>query len=232
MCALALTLDLILLLLWALVIFLAVRRGFFAAALQLGAWIVSIALAGFLSGLLAQPLYEAFVRSWAQGLIEGQIDQAVQSSQVAQYAQEVLAGLPQSLAQLAQMAGISTQGLIGDLQARQFSSANAAQLLEETIVAPLAVAAIRILLSLILFTLLLIATRLVCRQLEKLRRLPVLKQADRLLGAALGLLKGALLVSVLALALRATAALEFGGPEFIQGVDGSYIVSALEWIRL
>ena len=228
----ALALDLILLLLWGLVILLAARRGFFVVALQLVAWIVSITLAGMFSAPLAQPLYEAFAQGAARRFIEGNIDQAVQGSQAAQYAQEVLAGLPQSLARLAQMAGISTQGLIDNLQARQFSAANAAQLLEETIVAPLAIAAIRILLSLVLFTLLLFVTRLIGRKIAKLRRLPVLKQADRLLGAALGLVKGALLLFVLVLLLRAAVALELGGPDFAAGVEGSYIVSVLEWIRL
>ena len=182
--------------------------------------------------MLAQPLYVAFGQGLARRFIEENIGQAVESSQAAQYAQEVIAGLPQALARLAQMAGISTQGLIDNLQAHQFSAGGAAQLLEETIVAPLAIAAIRILLSLVLFTLLLFVTRLIGRKIAKLRKLPVLKQADRLLGAALGLIKGALLVSVLALVLRAAAALALGGPDFARAVEGSYIVGALEWIRL
>ena len=227
-----LTIDLILLLLWALVIFLAVWRGFFVVALQLVAWVVSITVASIVSSMLAQPVYELFFQGAARRLIETQIDQAVQSSQAAQYAEEVIAGLPQALSRLAEMAGISTQGLIDNLQAHQFTAANAAQMLEQSIVAPIAVAAVRIALSLVLFVILLLITRLVARQVAKLKKLPVLKQADRWLGAVLGLVKGALLMLVLTLLLRAAAALHIGGPEFEAGVEGSFLVGALEWIRL
>lgn len=227
-----LTVDLSLLLVWVLVVFLAARRGFFAVALQLGAWVVSIALSGTLSAMLAQLLYDSFGRGMALRFIEENIGQAVQGSQAAQRAQEMIAQLPQALERLAQLAGISTQGLIENLKARQFSAADAAQVLEESIVAPIAIAAIRILLRLALFAALLFVTRLICRQVAKLGKLPVLKQADRLLGAVLGLLKGALLLFVLSLLLRAAAALHLGGPEFESAIENSAIVGALEWIRL
>jgi len=224
--------DLALLLLLGLIVFLAARRGFFAVALQLGAWIVSIALAGALSSMLAQPIYEALFAGMVRQAIESSLDSAIQGSQVAQYAQQVIRDLPDALTQLGQAAGVSTQDLIGNLEAQRFTTANAAQLLESSIAAPLATAAIRFALALLLFMLLIIVTRLICRKIAKINKLPVLKQADRILGAALGLVKGVLLLLALCLGLRAVAALGIAGPDFAAAVEGSRLVAAMEWIRL
>jgi len=228
--ALALWIDLALALIWAAVIVFAAYRGFLRSALQVAAWLLSIVLAGVLSSMLAGPFYETFVRGAALRMIEGNIDQAIQSSQMAQAAHEILAQLPESLSALAQMAGISTADLIANLQAHQVSAANAAQMLEQTIVAPIATAVIRLLLALVLFIVLLVVTRLLGRKVAKLAKLPLIKQTDRILGGVLGLLKGALLLFALALALRAAAALGFGGAVFAGGVEDSYLVNVMEWI--
>ena len=221
--------DLLLVLAFALMVWMAARRGFFRTVLQLAAWIVSIALAGVLSAALAPAIYEAFFAGPARLLIEQNIGAAAESSQAAQYAQQVIEELPEAVRQLAGVAGISMEGLIGSLRENGFSAANAAELLEHSIVSPIAVAVIRFALCLILFFLLLIALRLLGRRLARLRDIPVFKQADWILGAALGIVKGALLVLVLALILRAGAALNDGG-DFALAVEKSRIAALTEGV--
>ena len=224
----ALTIDMILAALFAAVVVWSMIRGFFATALALAAWIISLALAGALSSALAQPLYEALFANTARTLIQNNIDSAIQGSQAAQYARDVIADLPEALRHLAQMAGISTEGLIENLQNKAFSSASAAEMLEQAVVAPIVTAAFRLILSAVLFLVLLFALRLVSRQVARLRKLPVLKQADKLLGAALGLVKGALLVFAVALALGAVAALGIGGEDFAAAARQSLFIRAAE----
>ncbi|MDR2686836.1 MAG: CvpA family protein [Oscillospiraceae bacterium] len=224
--------DLLLALLFAVAVLAAARRGFFKTVLRLGAWILSVVLAGSLSAALAPPAYEAFAAKAARALIEQQIDTAVSGSQAAQAAQEVIGELPEAVRHLADFAGVPTEGLIDNLRSN-FSAANAAALLEQSVVAPIATAVIRLVICLALFVLLVTALRFLCRWLEKLRKVPVLKQADWMLGAALGLVKGALLVFVAALLLRAAAALGSGGP-FALAVENSRIAnltSGLTWYR-
>ena len=218
--------DLLLVLALGLMVWMAARRGFFRTALRLGAWIVSIALAGALSAALAQPIYEAFFSTPMRAMIEQNIGAAVESSQAAQVAQKVIEELPAALQQLAGVAGISTEGLIGNLQSN-FTVADAAALLEQSVAAPIAIAVIRLVMGLILFVLLLIGLQFVCRKLEKLREIPVFKQTDWILGAVLGLVKGVLLVLVLALLLRAAAALNDGG-NFALAVENSRIAALTE----
>ena len=226
MVASAFVIDLILIALWGGMVLWAMARGFFATALTLGAWIVSLTLSGVLSAALAQPLYEVLFANTARTLIESNIDSAIQGSQAAQAARQVIADLPEALKHLAQMTGISTGSLIENLQSSAFNSASAAELLEQAVVAPIVTAAFRLILSIVLFAMLFFAARLITRQIAKLRRLPVLKQADKLLGAALGLLKGALLVFVTALGLRAAAALGIGGEAFAEATEQSLLIRA------
>jgi len=221
---LAIAIDLILVALWGVMVFWAMKRGFFSTALTLVAWVASLALAGVLSSALAAPLYEAFFANSARAIIESNIDAAIQSSEAALYAQRVITELPDALQRLAQMAGISIEDLIGNLNGQAFTSASAAELLEQTIVAPIAVSAFRIILSIVLFAVLFFAARMIVRQVAKLRKLPVLKQADQLLGAGLGFIKGALLVFVLALALQAAAALHIGGDAFAEAAEQSILI--------
>ena len=224
--------DLLLVLAFALVVLMAARRGFFKTVLRLGAWVVSIVGAGFLSAALATPIYNAFFANPARTLIEREIGAAVEGSQAAQAAQKVIEELPEALRQLADFAGISTEGLIGNLQ-QNFTTADAAALLEQSIVAPIAIAVIRLAVCLALFVLLLIGLRFVTHHLEKLRKIPVLKQTDWMLGAALGAVKGVLLVFVLALLLRAWAAIS-NGENFVLAVESSRIAnltSGLIWYR-
>ena len=224
--------DLLLVLLFVVVVFAAARRGFFKTVLRLAAWIVSVVLAGALSAALAPPIYEAFAAKPVRALIEREIGTAVNSSQAAQAAQQVIEELPEAVQRLADFAGVSTEGLIGNLQ-ENFSAADAAALLEQSVVAPIATAVIRLVICLALFVLLLIALRFACKYLEKLRKVPVFKQTDWLLGAGLGVIKAVLLVFVAALLLRAAAAVGSGGP-FALAVENSRIAgltSGLIWYR-
>ena len=202
--------DVLLVFAFVLTVWMAARRGFLRTVLQLGAWILSIAVAGVLSAALAPPIYEAFFAGPARLLIEQNIGAAAESSQAAQYAQQVIEELPEAVRQLAGVAGVSTEGLIGNLQSN-FTVANAAELLEQSLVSPIAIAVIRFAICLGLFLLLLLALRFLAHKLSRLREIPVLKQTDWILGAALGLVKGVLLVLMLALFLRAAAALNEGG---------------------
>ncbi|MCL2106448.1 MAG: CvpA family protein [Oscillospiraceae bacterium] len=224
-------LDLILLALLALVVFLAAKRGFMAVVLSLAAWVVSMVLSSVLSAALAPPIYEAVAGPMVRELIAGHIDASVNSSEAAQYAQQVLRELPESLKALAEAAGISVSSLADGLQNSAVLSQNAAQLIEQNIAAPIVLAAIRMILCIVIFVLLLIATRLLAGWLGKVTQLPVLKQADRLAGAVLGLVKGFLLLLAVALALRVVAELlpESGFAAF---VEGSVIVRLLDWFPL
>ncbi|MDR2526231.1 MAG: CvpA family protein [Oscillospiraceae bacterium] len=207
---LALLLDGALLLAFVIVLARTVKRGFLASLLSIACWVLSLVCAGAMSAALAQPMYEGFVARPAQSAIEAKMTETVSGAEIAVFAEKTLAELPAALRELADFSGVSLDSLSANLDAAKSSKAqNAAELLQREIVAPVATAAIRWGLSIILFCLLLALSRLVARRLEKVGKLPVLKQVNWLLGVALGLLKGLLVVFVLALLLRVAG--ELGG---------------------
>ncbi len=216
--------DCLLVLIGIVTVWAAARRGFFITVLRLAAWVISIALAGIISAAFAEPIYQAFFAAPVRGLIEQNIGNAVDSSQMLQYAQQMLTELPDAVKQLAAMSGLSSQSLLGNLHENQFTTSNAASLLEQSIAAPACIAAIRIIIALAVFVILLFVLQLVARKLSRIRKIPVFKQTDWILGAVLGVIKALLLIFVLCLLLRAVAAVHIGGESFVAAVENSRIV--------
>jgi len=220
--------DIGLLLVFALVVFFAARRGFFVTLLRLGAWVVAVVAARVLGDALAQPLYNAFAAEPARRMIEQNIGAAIDGSQAAQYAGQVIADLPDALSRLAaRVGGITPEYLLENLDAQQFSTENAAYVLEQSIVAPIGIAVIGFLLTIVLFIALLALCRLLVRWLEGLRKLPVLKQADGILGAVMGIIKGVVFVFIAVLVLQLIAAMSPADAVLVTMVDSSRIVAFL-----
>lgn len=205
--AASLIIDGALLLVFALIVLWSAKRGLLAAVLSLACWIFSVVVAGVLSMVIAQPVYDSLAAQTVRNMIEANIDDAVTGNDATRQAGKLLAELPESLRELADFSGISTDALVDKLETMPKDGKSAAELLESAIVAPIAVAAIRLGLCLALFVILLLVTRLITRQLERAGKLPVIKQANHALGAVLGVVKGALVLFVLCLLLRVAAEL-------------------------
>ena len=208
--ALSWIIDGILLLIFALIVFLAMKRGFLKVVLSLACWVFSLLIAGAVSVAVARPVYDAVAARPVRSMIATNIDEAASGSDAAQYAAKVLGELPNSLRELADYSGLPAEDLLARLDAMPKDSQTAAELLETAIVAPMAIMAIRLLLSIIIFVVLLIITRLIASQLEKAGKLPVIKQANKVLGAALGVVKGLVVLFVLCLLLRVVGELGDG----------------------
>lgn len=217
--------DGILLLIFIAIVLLAMKRGFLKVVLSLACWVFSMFVAGAVSVAVARPVYDAVAAKPVRAMIEANIDQAATGSDAARYASKVLAELPDSLRDLADYSGLPAEGLLARLDAMPKDSQSAAGLLEEAIVAPMAIAAIRLLLSVVIFALLLLITRLIARQLEKAGKLPVIKQANKLLGAALGIVKGVVVLCVLCLLLRVIG--ELGSGDFADAITQARLPALL-----
>ncbi|MDR1465946.1 MAG: CvpA family protein [Oscillospiraceae bacterium] len=221
--------DLIFVLLFAACVGAAARRGFLGTALSLAAWVVSALAAGLLSRSFAQPIYDAFVANGVREGIRQQIEAvgSVTAGQVQAAANNVAASLPAGLKALADFSGISVAGLLEGLRPSAGMTESAAQLIEQRIVEPLALVAIRWALCAVLFGVLLTATRFLASWVEKIGKLPGLRQANRLLGAALGALRGLLVVMILGLLCGAAAQLLPAESEIGQALAGSAAVRAV-----
>ncbi|MDR2647295.1 MAG: CvpA family protein [Oscillospiraceae bacterium] len=213
--------DVVLVLLFLFCVFRGMKRGLIKILLSLGAWLVALVMASVLSEALAQPVYEAFGANIARSAIAAQIDPNAGAGAVVVHAQSTLENMPDSFKDLAAFAGIDVDTLLANVQSAS-APENVAQYIESNLVAPIAVVAVRWALSFALFFVLVVALRFLAGWLGKIAKLPLLKQADGLIGAALGAAQGVLVVLVIALLCRVGT--EFIGGDFGLAVQESNIV--------
>ena len=222
-------LDIALVALFVLVVLWSAKRGFIVTVLRVAAWVVSFVVSRMLGSALAEPLYNAIAAPPARNAIANNLDQVMQGDAV-QSAQQLLANMPNFLLQLAQRTGGVTQDYLLESAAGQpFDVQSAAYALERSVIAPIGEAVFQFVLTLIAFAVLLLLCRLIILKLQKIRKLPVIKQFDGLLGGLAGLLKGALLVAIVVLLLQLVAAFVNQDSVFVQWVDSSTIVAWLSW---
>lgn len=222
-------LDIALLVLFVAVVLWSARRGLITTALRVAAWVVSFVLARMLGSFLAQPLYHAIAAPPIRNAIAENLDPVMQNDAV-QGAQQLLVNIPNFFLQLAQRtSGVTEEYLLANAATQSLDAQSAAYALEQSVIAPIGVAVFQVVLTLIGFAALMLVCRLVVNKLAKVRKLPVIKQFDGLLGGAAGLLKGALLVAVVVLVVQLVAALANQDGAFVQQVDSSMVVSWLSW---
>ncbi|MCL2531184.1 MAG: CvpA family protein [Oscillospiraceae bacterium] len=222
-------LDIALFVLFVAVVLWSAKRGLIVTALRVAAWVVSFVLSRMLGSFLAQPLYNAIAAPLVRNAIAENLDPVMQNDAV-QGAQQLLVSIPNFFLQLAQRTGGVTEDyLLQNAAAQPFDAQSAAYALEQSVIAPIGEAVFQFVLTLICFVLLMLACRLVVHKLAKVRKLPIIRQFDGLLGGLAGLLKGALLVAIVVLVVQLIAALANQDGAFVQQVDSSIVVSWLSW---
>ncbi|MCL2445234.1 MAG: CvpA family protein [Oscillospiraceae bacterium] len=222
-------LDIALFVLFVAVVLWSAKRGLIVTTLRVAAWVVSFVLARMLGSMLAQPLYNAIAAPPIRNAIAANLDPVMQNDAV-QSAQQLLVSIPNFFLQLAQRTGGVTQEYLLDNAATQpFDAQSAAYALEQSVIAPVGVAVFQFVLTLLGFVALMLICRLVVHKLAKVRKLPVIRQFDGVLGGVAGLLKGALLVAIAVLLVQLIAALANQDGAFVQQVDSSIVVSWLSW---
>lgn len=188
--------DAVFLLLIAVLIMTGVHRGVARSLLGLA----GILVAGFLAGLLSQPIagwvYDVSIKNV---MLDG-LTQAIGSNTGADTAQAVFSSLPGWLAGLLQSNGLDQQSLETLLAQSGSQTAQAA----EVVLRPLVEQLLRVVIAIILFLLFSILLGIVTHALGKIFRLPLLRQIDGLLGGVVGLLQGIVCCVLLCLLLQWT----------------------------
>lgn len=171
------------------------HRGFFKSLILLVGSLAATVLAGLLSTPLASFTFDTFISGGLQESIAAKIEETGAGS-VADGLEAALNELPGPIAHALQAYAGTPEEIVDTVRDSLSGSASAAETVVTTVIRPVAVALLGFLLFFILFVLLMIVVRLLARLVRQIARLPVLKQADGLLGGVLGLVEGALLVLV------------------------------------
>lgn len=217
-------LDAFLVLLLISTILYCAKRGLMRSLAGIIALIAAAAIAVHFCAPLAEACYGRFLHERVLAIAEAKIQDAEDATLTAEYANGVLKALPDVVVKAAEGVGVDVETL--GQKTAQLPHATAASL-EQALLAPVVTAALKVLLFLIMLAVIGVLIQLALTPLIKaLHKKPVLGKTDRALGAVFGLLRGAVLVAVLAMLLRVAG--EIVGTRFAEAVDKSRIISFVE----
>lgn len=217
---LALIIDLVFVALVVINILEGRRKGFVRIVLSFAAMLLTWYAAGELSQPVAEWANEAFVRGWLSGSIERAVADGIANGSDA-----LIASIPDYIANAAEIAGISIQNLASQL-GDTVDPALASEQIYEAIENPLIIPVIRIVSFFILYAVMNWIFAIVIRFISRVFKLPILKSFNRLLGSAVGALKGIIVIAVISIVLGLVAMVT-PETEFAQALDQSVIHQTL-----
>ena len=188
------------------------------------AWIAAAAIALHFCAPLSQAIYNRFLQQHVVALAQQKMHSAIDSNKVVNIATTTMSALPGIVLDAAEGMGVDVSALREKATRLTETKDNAAAAIEQNVLAPIITAVLKIVLFLLMAIFIAAAAQAILSPIGRaLHKAPVIGSTDRALGAVLGILKGAVLVSVLAILLRVVGSMVQGA--FSDAVHNSKIVS-------
>lgn len=222
-----LIIDIILVAVFALTVFLAAKKGFIKTLLDFAAIIMAFVLAFALSAPAAQAVYDSFVEDIIIDAVTSQIDESDFDATVA--AKEVVGvfeELPDVVIDLADAIGVDFDEIIKNIDFDKIEPTDSVKRLVQKVAQPVAVRIMSGVFFIILAVIFIIILKVVVVLIGNVAKLPVIGQADKLLGAVFGALKGIILVALICTLLKAF--FTSGDSVISEMVNESVIIDLLE----
>ncbi|HCC34221.1 MAG TPA: hypothetical protein DEQ02_00735 [Ruminococcaceae bacterium] len=196
-----LLLDAIVLSFLALFVLLSARKGFVRTFVGLIGTVAAVILAFVLSRALAEFVYTAFLRDPMVGIVENTLIIHAGDGAHATF-DAVFENLPGFILQAASLYGISFDAVSSKIgTAIQDSAQQAAPAVADVMLKPILTGLISAIALVLLFVLLMMLVRVISRMLNKAVSIPLFGTANNILGGVVGLVKGCLVVFVVAAVL-------------------------------
>ena len=182
-----------------LIVFMAARKGFVAAIVDLVGYIVSLIASWILSGTAAQWSYDNFLRERILKQVSSVLREYFSVEEVMENLEQVIEELPSVLTNAL---SFEWDEVSLRLEGIGSSAMGLAEVFTDSIIAPSVVGLIRWVIFLLLFSLMLFVVHVFSKLLRELRRLPVIGTANSLLGGVVGFVEVILLVFAFTTALH------------------------------
>lgn len=217
--------DAILLILLITNILDSARKGFFRCVLSLVCVFAAIFASVTFSQLLAEWSYDNIFSAQIEAEIEQALEDGINSSSVARAVTSVLEVIPGVLTTQLEEMGIDINALTENISSLELSASDTAEKVSADIIRPAAL----VLLKMICYVLIFIAVRfvlgLIIGLIDKLPAPKLFRRANKWLGAALGTVKGVILVLVICLFINACSGLFRNNEMLSASVENSRICS-------
>lgn len=218
--------DIIIVAIFALVIFTSAKKGFFRSFIDFAGSFIAVAVAKLFSQSVAKTVFDSFVASGAERALANNLGDMGTTGYTEQV-ENILASLPSGLNGILQIMGIDSDVLIEKVSQADLNGGNLVESLMNSVVVPLGTAVVQF----VLFVVSAIAIIFIIKVLSKLidglvKKLPVIKGFNKTLGAVFGILRGFIIVIIVSMLISVVVSF-ISNEALITSVESSIIINAV-----
>lgn len=219
--------DIIAIAILAIVLIVGYKQGFIQSLLRLVGCIAAFVLAFSFSAPAAEFIYDSWVAPGLETKLLENVGETTKTT-VSEQLSALLEGLPAPIATVLEN-NDKLQDSLGQLGDNAASTGEAlVGAVMQNVIEPITVALLRFVVFILLFLVLLFVAKLLVKLVKPITKLPLVRQADGLLGAAFGAVKGVIFVLAFVTIIQIIAATSAPDALITQEViDKSYLV---KWI--
>lgn len=220
--------DIALIAVLAVSVISSMRKGFLRCIFSIICVVISVAVAMSLSLSAAEWSYDNILSGYVTDKVEEAMQEGIDSTSVATTVNQIVDEIPDWLKIQLEGFGIDVGNVTEDISSLKLSVHDTAEKISHDIIRPGAL----VLLRMLCFILIYLAARFVLGLLAGvvcgIAKLPVLKQANKWLGAATGLIKGVVLIFLLSTLLNGYSVLQSEQDKLSQAVENSAICNTVK----
>lgn len=211
--------DILLLAVVILFVIIGKTRGFLRTLLSFLGKIVSIVTALFVSKTYSEKFYELFLKTRVTESLKQRLEaDGGGAFDIA----EVMKDIPASLLEFCDMLGFDVDSLMNGINSSQITS-DVAVLIEENVLAPILILVCQVVIFSVVSALISIVLTIVINLVCTVDKLPIIKSANGVLGAVLGLINGVIVVYIISFVLITLSVL-IDNSELNNFIASSYII--------
>ena len=220
--------DVLLILVLVLSVVLTIRKGFIRCVFSLACVLVSVIAATSFNQPAAEWVYDNVLSDIVADKVETMIGENINNQIAIIDTESLISAVPEFAISALDKMGVEIQPVCENISMLQLSSEDAAHEIAEQIIRPGALILLRLICYLLIFIVARLLTGFIANVISKAARLPVLKQANKFLGAILGLAKGVAFVFALAIFLNLSSDIIKMDNVFVQAIENSNICAIIK----
>ncbi len=219
--------DIILVVIFALVIIISAKKGFFRSFIDFAGSMIAVVIARVLSETFAEGVFDSIIAPGARKLLAQNLGD-VGTTDYSQQIENAINSLPEGLDGILQIMGINSQSIMDKAtEGVNLNGDNLVETLMNSVVTPVGTAVLQFVLFVILAVALIFIIKGSARIFDKIfKKLPVIKSLNKSLGAVFGVLRGIFIVVIVSMLISVVVSFT-GNEALIANVENSIIVKAV-----
>ncbi len=220
--------DIILIAGFVLTVVFAAKKGFAKIVLDIGATVLSLLTAYFLSRPVAAFVYDKVIKGMIEESLTEKLEKIPAKDALAQ-ARALVDSIPDGLVRLGEKMGLDVNSLLLSIPKTDITLGQVSQSITESVFKPIVITLATAVCGLIIFIVASIVFGILVKIINKVFKLPLIKSVNRTLGGALGIVEGVIFFFVISAAAYFLGGLIGGRLE--EYVDNSVLIPAINGIN-